>query len=83
MDGPKGHYFEYLSFLKPLLPKGGVLFADNVSFFGYADGERKAPRRHNTIVHSLMRFVEALKNDGEMETSVVAVEDGVLIAKKR
>ena len=30
-----------------------------------------------------MRFVEALKNDGEMETSVVAVEDGVLIAKKR
>ena len=83
LDGPKGHYFEYLPFLKPLLPKGGILFADNVSFFGYADGERKAPRRHNTIVHSLMRFVEALKNDGEMETSVVAVEDGVLIAKKR
>ncbi|MCQ2388069.1 MAG: class I SAM-dependent methyltransferase, partial [Clostridia bacterium] len=34
LDGPKGHYFEYVKNLIPALNKGGVLFADNVLFRG-------------------------------------------------
>lgn len=83
LDGPKGHYYEYLPILKELLSSGGILFADNVRFLGYITGEREVPHRHKTIWNSMTRFIRTLTEDGQMETAVREIEDGVLIARKK
>ena len=53
LDGPKGHYYEYLPNLLSVLSVGGTLFADNVLFRGYILGSVKTPHRFNTTKHSM------------------------------
>lgn len=81
LDGPKGHYYEYLPYLKTLLNAGGVLFADDVAFHGYVKGD--APRKHNTIKHSIENFLQDLIGDENFKTQInFDVEDGYCIAEK-
>ncbi len=81
LDGPKGHYYEYLPYLKDALKAGGVLFADDVAFHGYVTGD--APKKHNTIKRSIENFLQDLKRDENFKTEIVFdVEDGFCIAEK-
>lgn len=80
LDGPKGHYLEYLPFLKDLLTVGGVLFADNVLLKEYALGEPE--RRGRTAKRNMAAFTEAVLNDGDFIARKIDLEDGVLIAVK-
>lgn len=81
LDGPKGHYYEYLPYLKTALNAGGVLFADDVAFHGYVTGD--APRKHNTIKRSIENFLQDLKDDENFKTQInFDVEDGYCIAEK-
>lgn len=82
LDGPKGHYFEYLPFLLDLLNKDGILFADNVLFRGYIGANAKAPRRHNTIKHSMENFLDVITNSKDLKTQIFEMEDGVSITEK-
>ncbi|MBE7087059.1 MAG: O-methyltransferase [Clostridiales bacterium] len=82
LDGPKGHYFEYLENLLSALNKGGVLFADNVLFRGYVLDEVKTPHRHATIKHSLENFLNRITTDKTLKTVLYKTEDGVSITKK-
>ena len=82
LDGPKGHYYEYLPHLLAVLKKGGILFADNVLFRGYVDGSVKTPHRHATIKNSMEKFIDKITNDKTLKTTVYALEDGVSITEK-
>ncbi len=82
LDGPKGHYYEYLPHLLTVLKKGGILFADNVLFRGYVDGSVKTPHRHATIKHSMEKFIDRITNDKALKTTLYAMEDGVSITEK-
>ncbi len=82
LDGPKGHYYEYLQNLLPILNKGGILFADNVLFKGYVWGKVDVPKKHNTIKHSMERFLTAITTDKNLKTTVYDLEDGVSITEK-
>jgi predicted O-methyltransferase YrrM len=82
LDGPKGHYFEYLPHLLDALNVGGILFADNVLFRGYVDGKVKTPKRFNTTKNSMTRFLTAISNDKNLLTQILDIEDGVSITKK-
>ena len=82
LDGPKGHYFEYLPHLLSILNKGGVLFADNVLFRGYVGEDKQAPKRHNTIKHSMENFLKAISEVDYLSTEIFDIEDGVSITKK-
>lgn len=82
LDGPKGHYHEYVEFLLPLLNKGGILFADNVLFRGYVLDKVETPKRDRTIKNSLKKFIDRISNDGGLETTILDIEDGVSITKK-
>ena len=82
LDGPKGHYYEYLPHLLAVLKKGGILFADNVLFRGYVDGSVKTPHRHATIKNSMSNFIDRITNDKNLKTTVYAMEDGVSITEK-
>ncbi|MBQ7348752.1 MAG: class I SAM-dependent methyltransferase [Clostridia bacterium] len=82
LDGPKGHYYEYLPNLLSVLTKGGVLFADNVLFRGYVDGRVKTPHRFNTTKHSMEKFLSAVTNSPELSTQIFDMEDGISITEK-
>ena len=82
LDGPKGHYYEYLTNLLSLLKKGGILFADNVLHRGFLSGKVFVPKRHNTIKHSLENFIERITTDKNLKTQIFDLEDGVSITEK-
>ncbi len=82
LDGPKGHYFEYLPHLLQALNVGGVLFADNVLFRGYVSGKVKTPHRFNTTKHSMENFLKGITENDCLKTEIYDIEDGVSITKK-
>lgn len=82
LDGPKGHYFEYLPHLLSQLNVGGVLFADNVLFRGYVNSKEKTPKKYNTTRFSMEKFLGAITNDKKLKTTVYDLEDGVSITEK-
>ena len=82
LDGPKGHYFEYLPHLLSVLKKGGVLFADNVLFRGYVFSNEKTPQKYNTTRFSMEKFLTAITNDKNLQTQIYDLEDGVSITVK-
>lgn len=82
LDGPKGHYFEYLPHLLEALNKGGVLFADNVLFRGYVGSKEKTPHRYNTTRNSMENFINAITNDKNLKTQIIDIEDGISITEK-
>lgn len=82
LDGPKGHYYEFLLNLLPILNKGGILFADNVLFRGYVSGKVKTPHRFMTTKNSMERFLKRVTEDDKLETLIYDLEDGVSITKK-
>ena len=82
LDGPKGHYYEYLPHLLSVLKVGGVLFADNVLFRGYVDGRVKTPHRYATTKHSMENYLNAITNDKKLKTTLYDFEDGVSVTEK-
>ncbi len=82
LDGPKGHYFEYLQNLLEILKVGGILFADNVLFRGYVNGKVKTPHRFNTTKHSMENFLTEIQNNKNLQTVVYDIEDGVSVTKR-
>ena len=82
LDGPKGHYAEYLPHLLKILKKGGVLFADNVLFRGYVSGAVKTPQRYMTTKHSMERFIAEITANSGLKTQIYDIEDGVSVTIK-
>ena len=82
LDGPKGHYYEYLPHLLSVLSVGGVLFADNVLFRGYVGGRVKTPHKFNTTKNSMERFLKAITEDENLSTKIIDIEDGISITEK-
>ena len=82
LDGPKGHYYEYLPHLLSVLKIGGILFADNVLFRGYVGDKVKTPHRFATTKHSMENFLNAVSTDPQLKTEIIDIEDGVSITQK-
>lgn len=82
LDGPKGHYYEYLPHLLSVLKVGGTLFADNVLFRGYVDGSVKTPHRYATTKHSMEKYLKAITEDEKLKTQLYRFEDGVSVTEK-
>ena len=82
LDGPKGHYYEYLPHLLSVLKVGGILFADNVLFRGYVGDKVKTPHRFNTTKHSMENYLTAITTSENLKTEIFDLEDGVSITEK-
>lgn len=80
LDGPKGHYYEYLPYLMKLLDVGGILFADDVLFWGYIEEEKLRNRKHSTIYKSLRDFLNAVSADERLITTVIEIDDGISVS---
>ena len=82
VDANKTAYSEYYRWAKRLLVPGGVMVADNVLCRGLVRGPEFVPRKHRSAVLKLRAFIQMAEGDSEMETSVIDMGDGVLVARK-
>ncbi len=83
LDGPKAQYPRYMSELKRMLNKGGVVFADDVLLFGWVSGQTKTPEKHTLFVKKMQEYLKELTEDKDFITTVVDVGDGVALSVKR
>lgn len=86
LDGPKAHYYEYLPYLVNLLNDGGMIFADNISYFGQVFKDiptEKVHRRNRTIVRNLRKYLADLKEYKCLDSKYYDLEDGVMISIKK
>lgn len=83
MDAAKGQYIHFLPEIIRLLPKGGVLFSDNVLQDGDIIESRYAIKRRNHTIHNRMReYLYVLKSSREFTTSIIPIGDGVALSVK-
>ena len=76
LDGDKADYPEYLSLVRPLLPVGALLVADNTLWGGKVANSAVNDAR----TEALRTFNSLLANDPEFTTSILPVRDGVTLA---
>ncbi len=80
LDGPKGYYYRYLQLIKPILNNGGIIFADNVGFFGMVESGIY-PHRHKTIVVSLQNYLREVSEVPFQSEIHLDIDDGYAISK--
>ena len=86
LDCNKSSYIKMADNLIDLLSPEGVLFADDVLYFGKVmDESTELPeKKHRTIIVNLRKFVEKIEADTRLKNKVLyEVEDGVLVAVKK
>ena len=84
MDAAKAQYINYLPEAMRLLQKGGVLITDNVLQDGDLIQSKFVVRRRDRTIHKRMReFLETVKHDERLETSIVPIGDGIVMAVKK
>ena len=84
MDAAKAQYINYLPEVMRLLTSGGVLITDNVLQDGDLIQSKFVVRRRDRTIHKRMReFLEEIKHDDRLETSIVPIGDGIVMAVKK
>lgn len=84
MDAAKGQYLNYLKEIMRILPKGGILIADNVLQEGELIQSRYAVERRNRTIHARMReYLYTVKNMEELETSIIPIGDGITLSVRK
>ena len=84
MDAAKAQYINYLPEVMRLLTPGGVLITDNVLQDGDLIQSKFVVRRRDRTIHKRMReFLETVKHDNRLETSIVPIGDGIVMAVKK
>lgn len=83
MDAAKAQYSSYLEEILRLMPKGGILIADNVLQDGELIESKYVIDRRNRTIHSRMReYLYQIKNMEELETSIIPIGDGITLSVK-
>lgn len=82
LDGPKAQYVHWLPRLKALLSVGGVLAADDVLLYGWADGSAPVPYKRRSIAARLGEYLAAVQGDAELETLLLRCGEGLAITRK-
>lgn len=83
LDGPKGQYIKYLPYLKKMMNKGAILLADDILFYGLVRSNEKIPHKHRSLVNNLRRFLTALEEDDELETTIYDFANGMSQSRKK
>ncbi|MCM1112994.1 MAG: O-methyltransferase [Muribaculum sp.] len=84
MDAAKGQYLHFLPDVLRLLAPGGLLVSDNVLQEGDVVESRFAVTRRNRTIHARMReYLYELTHNGELETVILPLGDGVTLSTKR
>lgn len=82
IDAAKGQYMEFFEHAVRLLKKGGLLISDNILYKGMTATDELVVRRKITIVRRLRAYLEMLKENKELVTSIIPIGDGVALSFK-
>lgn len=83
MDAAKAQYIYYLEEALRLMKPGAVLVADNIFQEGDLIESRYIVTRRDRTIHSRMReYMERLKNEKQLETTIVPMGDGLTVSVK-
>lgn len=84
MDAAKAQYINFLPEVMRLLKKDGVLISDNVLQEGDLIESKYVVRRRDRTIHRRMRdYMYEIKNNSNLETSIVPIGDGITISVKK
>ena len=84
MDAAKAQYIVWLPYIIKMLPKGAVLFSDNILQDGRIIESRYQVERRDRTIHSRMReYLFELKHNELLETAILTDGDGISISVKR
>lgn len=84
MDGAKGQYLHWLPEIMRLMPKGGILFSDNVLQDGDVIQSRYGVERRDRTIHGRMReYLYQIKHREELESAVIPIGDGVAVSVRK
>lgn len=83
MDAAKGQYPVFLPDCLRMLKCGGLLISDNVLYKGMVANDELAVRRKRTIVNRMRTYLDILCENPQLDTSILAVGDGVALSYKR
>lgn len=79
IDADKGGYLDYLGKATPRLRPGGLLMVDNTLW----SGRVVDPEDDSDDTEAIRRFNETLARDERYDVALVAVADGLTLARKR
>ncbi len=83
LDGAKGQYINYLPQILKILPIGGIMFCDNLSFHGLAKSGKDAYHKMRTIAVNLQKFQKAILKSPQLKCKIFeAGNDHVAICQK-
>lgn len=81
MDAAKGQYIHFLPEVLRLLELQGILLTDNIFKGGEILSSRFAVKRRDRTIHSRMReYLEALRNNEELQTLLLQEGDGAAVS---
>jgi len=80
IDAAKGQYNDYLKLAKRLLVPDALLIADNVLYKGMVSNTGCDRKKTRTIIQSLRKFTDTLKNDSSFITVILDIGDGVSVS---
>ena len=81
LDAAKGQYLSFLSYIRKLISKSGMLVTDNVLLEGSIAESKFSIERRDRTIHKRMRdFLYELKHCDDFETVILPVGDGVALS---
>jgi len=83
MDAAKGQYLEFLPDIMRMLRKGGLLVSDNVLYKGMVAEETLVARKKRTIVTNMREYLDEIASNGQLETAIIPIGDGVALSYKK
>lgn len=82
IDAAKGKYPFFLKEAIRMLSDKGVIIADNILYKGYTLSDYNK-HKQRTAVRGLREYLKELEENGELETELLEVGDGLTITKRK
>ncbi len=83
IDAAKSQYLNYLEMVLELLPKGGIIVADNILYHGYVEQEAPIKRKRRAIVNTLKEYIDLVKSHPMLDTSILTIGDGIALSIRK
>ncbi len=81
IDAAKGQYHRFFELCRKNMTAGTIIVSDNVLYKGMPCDESFIPqRRHKTIARRMDEYLRFLTESEELETSLLAIGDGVALS---
>ncbi len=83
IDGPKSRCSQYYDECFEHISSGGVIFVDDVLFFGMVKGQDWVSHKHRTIVNNLRKFLDKIQSDARVDVTILDIGNGIAVIRKK